>query len=115
MADIAPLLLMGLCLVALILARGMVMLAREHVRTHHAAWYAELGAAGSALRLGGPDERARRRLARPLIFGPLPPAAASDPVLRKIVDHLRLAMAAAGLSMAGLVAILALRAHLGAA
>jgi hypothetical protein len=111
MANVVPLALMGVCLVALIVARGLIMLARDHVRARHADWYARLGAAGSPLRLGGPDERARRRLARPLIFGPLPPEAAADPALRKMAEHLRLALAAAGLSMAGLVAIIALRAH----
>jgi hypothetical protein len=108
MGDAVPLILMVLALVAMMIARALLMAARDHVRRQHPAWFEALGG-GQSFRLGGPDERARRRLVRPLILGPLPDPVADDTVLRRLGEHLRLALLTAVLSRAGLVVIIALR------
>ena len=115
MADAAPLALMVIALIAMIIARALMAAARDHVRSRHADWYVRLGEGGNAFRLGGADERARRRLARPLVFGPLPEGPAADPVLKRLSDHLRLSLLAAAVSTAGFVLILVLRAQFAAA
>ena len=113
MNDIAPLALMVMALIAAVIGKALIVAAREHVRAMHPDWYAELSAGGSRLRLGGPEERARRRLARPLIFGPLPPGPAADPLMRDLARKTRLAMGTLALCVGGVIAILWLRAALG--
>ncbi|WP_333832233.1 hypothetical protein [Rubrimonas sp.] len=113
MTDFAPLALMTMALVAALIGKALIAAAREHVRAMHPDWYAELSAQGSRFRLGGADDRARRRLARPLIFGPLPPGPAADPLLRDLARKTKLAMGALALCSAGVVAILWLRAAAG--
>jgi hypothetical protein len=115
MGDVVPLILMGVALVAMIISRALLAAARDHVRHQHPDWYAALGAGGGGIRLGGPEERARRRLTRPLLFGPLPEGPAADPVLRRVAEHLRLALLAAAISTGGFVLIVVLRAQFGTA
>lgn len=115
MGDIVPLILMGIALIAMIISRAMLAAARDHVRNQHPDWYAQLGAGGGGIRLGGADERARRRLTRPLLFGPLPEGPAADPVLRRVAEHLRLSLLAAAVSTGGFALIVVLRAQFGTA
>lgn len=112
MPNIVPFTLMGLALVAAFIAQALLLAAREHVRAHHPDWYAALAGGGSGLRLGGPDERARRKLARPLLFG-LPPAARADRPLAQLAERFRLALSTVILSLIGLILIIALRVQAG--
>jgi hypothetical protein len=112
MADIAPFVLMGLALVAALVAQGLLMAAREHVRARWPDWYAALAEGGGA-RLGGPADRVRRRLARLMLTG-LPPDKRADPTLAQIADRFRLAMLTVTLSAAGFALIVALRMRAGA-
>jgi hypothetical protein len=109
MADIVPFALMGLALVAAFIAQALLMAAREHVRSQHPDWFAELSSGGGGFRLGGPDERARRKLARPLLFG-LPAAQRGDAALKQLAERFRLALLTVAASMGGVVLIIALRA-----
>lgn len=111
MADAVPLILMVLALVALMIGRALLIACREHVRRVHPDWFAELGGAGPGVRLGGPAERARRKLLWPLLFGKLPGAAGEDAMLKRMAEHLKLSLMTAGLSLAGLVIILTIRAQ----
>ena len=113
MGDVVPLVLMVVALIAMMIARALLMAARDHVQRQHPSWFAELGRR-DGIRLGGAEERARRRLVRPLVIGPLPEPAARDTVLCRVADHLRLALTAAGLSLGGLTVIMILRAQTGA-
>ena len=111
MADAVPLILMILALVAMLIGRALLIACRDHVRRAHPDWFAELGGAGAGMRLGGPDERTRRKLLWPLLFGPLPASVSHDAVLKRLAEHLRLALMTAGFSLAGLVLILTIRAQ----
>lgn len=102
--------LMCLTLVAIFAAQGLLMAAREHVRALHKDWYATLSASGSSLRMGGPDDRARRRLVRPLLLGLLPPGPGADPQLIALAQKLRLAMLAVALGFGGVALVIAIRA-----
>jgi hypothetical protein len=110
MNNIAPFALMGLALVSAFIAQALLLAAREHVRARHPAWFEELASGGSGLRLGGPDDRARRKLARPLLFG-LPERVRGDAPLMKLAERFRLAMLSVAASMGGLLLIIALRAQ----
>jgi hypothetical protein len=110
MADVAPFALMALALVSAFVAQALLLAAREHVRVAHPAWFEALASGGSGLRLGGPDDRVRRKLARPLLFG-LPPEARADAALARLAERFRLAMLSVALSMGGLLLIIALRAQ----
>jgi hypothetical protein len=112
LADAVPLILMLLALIAILIARALLVAARDHVRQSHPDWYAELGRTQGP-RLGSPDERARRRLFRPLATRRLPGELAADPVLLKVAEHIRLALLTAGVSIAGLTLIVILRAQVG--
>ena len=109
MADIVPLILMLGALIALMLARGLLAAARDHVRAAHPDWFETLGSGGWGLRTGGPDERARRKLTRPLLLGRLPRGPDADPVLRRLAEHMRLMLLAALLCLLGLGLIIWLR------
>jgi hypothetical protein len=111
MGDAVLYVLMGLTLVAIFGAQGLLMAAREHVRALHKDWYTALSAAGSSLRMGGPDDRARRRLLRPLLLGLLPPGPDRDPQLLALARKLRFAMLAVALGFGGIVLVIALRVH----
>jgi hypothetical protein len=113
MADIVLFILMGLAMVAAILTQGLLAAAREHVRNHHPAWFDELSEKGSAFRLGGANERARRRLLRPLLMRALPPGPAQDPLLITLSDRIRLALACVALGFGGTILLIALRVHAG--
>lgn len=107
MGDAAPFALMALALLSAFAAQALALAAREHVRARWPDWFAELSR-GGGLRIGGPDDRVRRRLARPLLFG-LPPGPREDPALARLAERFRLALLAVALSTLGLVAIIALR------
>ncbi len=109
MSDIAVYALMGLAFIAGFIAQGLLIAAREHVRAHHPEWFAKLSQGGSGLRMSGPDERARRALARPLLMRRLPAAAAGDEMLVALSERFRLAITTVALSVAGLVVLMALR------
>ena len=115
LGDIAFFGLMAVALAAAIAAQATLMTAREHVRARHPDWFARLGAGGPSLRLGGPGERARRRLIRPLLLGALPPEAAADPVLARIAQGLRLAMGVLAASFLGVIVSIAARLPAGGA
>lgn len=109
MGDVVPFVLMGVALVSAFVAQALLLAAREHVRMNHPGWYEQLVAGGGGLRLGGPDDRARRKLARPLLWGRLPSGAADDAALRQLADRFRLALLTVALSLGGLIAVIALR------
>jgi len=109
LSDFAVFAAMGLAFVSAMIAQGLLLAAREHVRTVHPAWFAELGARGRSIRMGGPADRARRRLMRPLLLGPLPPAAQADAALVTLAQRLRVAMLGVALGCGGLVAMIAIR------
>jgi hypothetical protein len=109
LGDIAFFALMAVALVAAVAAQATLMTAREHVRAKHPDWFARLGAGGSAFRLGGPDERARRRLIRPLLLGRIPPEAAADEALARIAAGLRLALGVLATAFIGVILSIAAR------
>lgn len=109
MGDVVPFTLMGLALIAAFFAQALLLAAREHVRLRHPDWYDKLASGGSGLRLGGPDDQARRKLARPLLWNRLPPGPAEDPALKGLADRFRLALLTVALSIGGLILIIALR------
>ncbi len=109
LADIAFFGLMAVALAAAVTAQATLMTAREHVRARHPDWFARLGAGGTAFRLGGPDERARRRLIRPLLLGRLPPEVAADETLGRIAAGLRLALGVLAAAFLGVILSIALR------
>jgi hypothetical protein len=109
--DILFYVLMLLTAAAALYARGLSAAAREHVRHRYPAWFEELSAKGSALRLSGPDERARRRLTRPLLFGAVPPEARGDALLQAMALRLRLSLLTTAVGFAGVVAVIAMRAQ----
>jgi hypothetical protein len=94
---------------AALFARGLTAAAREHVRQGYPAWYEQLSAKGSSLRLSGPDDRARRRITRPLIFGNIPAEARDDAVLAMMASRLRASLLITALGFAGVAAVIALR------
>ena len=108
MENLVPFALMALALVAAFAAQAMLLAAREHVRQVWPDWFAQLARGGGGVRLGGPDDRVRRRLARPLLFG-LPEGPRGDPALSRLAERFRLALLAVALSAGGLVLIIALR------
>lgn len=110
MHNAVPFALMGLALVAAFVAQALLLAAREHVRLLWPDWFETLAAGGGGVRLGGPDDRVRRRLARPLLFG-LPEGPRQDAALARLAERFRLALATVGLSSLGLIAIIALRAQ----
>lgn len=109
LSDIAVFAVMGLAFVCAVIAQSLLLAAREHVRALHPDWYAALGARGRSMRMGGPDDRARRRLMRPLLLGPLPPAAQADAALVALAQRLRVAMLGVALGLGGLAAMIAIR------
>ena len=109
LSDFAVFAAMGLAFVSAMIAQGLLLAAREHVRVFHAAWFEELSARGHSMRMGGPADRARRRLMRPLLLGPLPPAAQADAALVTLAQRLRVAMLGVALGCGGLVAMIAIR------
>jgi hypothetical protein len=110
MGEIVPIILMLMALVAALGAKALVIAAREHVRRFHPDWFAQLSSGGSGIRLGGPDERARRKLAGPLITGRMPPGPAQDAALVDLARKLRLALAALSLCVLAVALIVWLRA-----
>lgn len=109
MRDVAPFALMAIALVSAFIAQALLLAAREHVRRAWPDWFEALGK-GGGIRLGGPDDRVRRRLARPLLFG-LPTGPREDPALARLAERFRLAMLSVGLASLGLIAVIALRVH----
>ena len=108
MENVVPFALMALSLVAAFAAQAMLLAAREHVRQVWPDWFARLAQGGGGVRIGGPDDRVRRRLARPLLFG-LPEGPREDPALAKLAERFRLALLAVGLCAGGLILIISLR------
>ncbi len=109
MRDVAPILLMLMALIAALGAKALVAAAREHVRRMHPDWYDQLAGSGSRFRLGGPEERVRRRIAGPLLWGRFPPGPAEDAMLRDLARKLRWTLGATALCVGGVVLIMALR------
>jgi hypothetical protein len=109
--DVLFYLLMLVTAAAALFARGLTAAAREHVRHRYPGWFEELSAKGSALRLSGPDERARRRLTRPLLFGAVPPEARNDALLQLMAQRLRLSLLTTAVGFAGVVTVIARRAQ----
>lgn len=115
LSDLALYAVMGIAFVGAFASQGLLLAAREHVRRNHPAWFEELGAGGSRLRLGGPADRARRRLIRPLLFGPLPPEVAADAQLAQLAQRLKVAMLSVALGFGAMVAMIAIRVQLAGA
>jgi hypothetical protein len=110
LGDIAFFVLLGIAFLGAIFGQAFLAGAREHVRTQHPDWYAQLADGRFSMRMGGPDDRVRRRLFWPLVRNRLPPGPAADPALAALAARFRLAATAILLAMAGIAAILALRA-----
>jgi hypothetical protein len=108
--DLAFFALLAIAFLGAVFGQAFLMGAREQVRIAHPDWYARLSDGGRSMRLGGPDDRARRRLFWPLALGRLPPGPAGDPALAALAARFRLAMTAVALAFAGIGIILALRA-----
>jgi hypothetical protein len=107
--DIAAFALMAIAFVSVLAARVISNGARDRVREKHPDWHAALLKSGRQLRLGSDGEHVRRRLTWPLWTGRLPPGAAADPGLRNLAAWFGLAMTATVASVAGLIAIVAIR------
>jgi hypothetical protein len=107
--DVAAFALMAIAFVSVLAARVIANGARDRVRERHPDWYAALTKSGRQMRLGSDDEHVRRRLTLPLWRGRLPPGPAEDPDLRNLAAWFGLAMTATVASVAGLIAIVALR------
>jgi hypothetical protein len=96
---------------AALFARGLTAAAREHVKQAYPDWYARLSEGGSSLRMSGPDDRARRRITRPLIFGAFPPEARGDEMLALMASRLRASLLTTVLGFAAVAAVVAIRAQ----
>ncbi len=109
LSDFAVYATLALSFVCAMIAQALLLAAREHVRVVHPDWFEELGARGHSMRMGGPADRARRRLIRPLLLGPLPTAAQTDAALASLAQRLRVAMLGAALGLGALAVMITIR------
>jgi hypothetical protein len=93
--------------------QAVLAAAREHVRVTWPEWFDALAGPGGGLRLGGPAERARRRLLRPLLLQRLPAGPAGDEALLRMSALLRLALSVCAAGALGMALALWLRAATG--
>lgn len=111
MTEVLFYVLMFVTAAAALFARGLTAAAREHVKQTYPDWYARLSAGGSSLRMSGPDDRARRRITRPLLTGAFPPEARGDALLALMAARLRASLLTTALGFAAVVAVVAIRAQ----